>query len=211
MPSPSGAHVARDLVARVRGPVDEEVSERQERVQYTLPPAGGEGDDEAKQRVDRHRRREQLAIERLNDAPEKEAAAAAEKAAKAEAAAAVKAEKEAAATAEKAAKAEAEKAVKAEAAAAAKAEKEAAKAPGTLVTFSAGPLGVGLKPSPDGVRISSVDPAQQAAKQAVTVGMLVLKIGERSVAGLDLAAVTDAIKKSDRPFTMLLAAAADGA
>ena len=71
------------------------------------------------------------------------------------------------------------------------------------MTFGPGPLGLGLKTGPNGVQVSTVVAAHQAAKQAVAVGMHVLKVGDRSVVGFDVSAVTAAIKKSERPFTML--------
>ena len=60
-PSACGTHVVCQLTANVHG-----YGSCVEDVYYEQPPAEGESDKETKMRVDRHRRREQVALERLS-------------------------------------------------------------------------------------------------------------------------------------------------
>ena len=73
--SPSGQHATRQLRATVATPGGETTREYVGEVCYSLPPPEGERESAAKRREDRHRRREQLALERLGGAYEKELAA----------------------------------------------------------------------------------------------------------------------------------------
>lgn len=73
--SPGGQHATRELRATVATPGGNGAREHVTEVQYSLPPLAGESESAEKRRHDRHRRREQLALERLSVANEKEAAA----------------------------------------------------------------------------------------------------------------------------------------
>jgi len=70
--SPNGKHATRQLRAVVATPGGVNTRECCAEVCYDLPPAEGESKEAAKQRVDRHRSREQLALQRLAGAAEKE-------------------------------------------------------------------------------------------------------------------------------------------
>jgi hypothetical protein len=69
--TPGGKHATRQLSALVATPEGGE-REYSEQVCYSLPPSDGEPRWKAEQRDDRHRGREQLALERLQHAPERE-------------------------------------------------------------------------------------------------------------------------------------------
>ena len=69
--TPGGKHATRRLSALVATPEGAE-REYSEQVCYTLPPSDGEPRWKVEQRDDRHRGREQLALERLQNAPERE-------------------------------------------------------------------------------------------------------------------------------------------
>ena len=73
--TPGGRHATRQLRATVATPGGDGTREYGAEVRYSLPPPAGESESAAKRREDRHRRREQLALERLGGAYEKEMAA----------------------------------------------------------------------------------------------------------------------------------------
>ena len=70
--SPSGKHAVRELRAVVATPGGVNSRECCVEVRYDLLPAEGESEEAAKQRDDRNRRREQLALGRLAGVPEQE-------------------------------------------------------------------------------------------------------------------------------------------
>ena len=70
--SPSGKHAVRELRAVVATPGGVNSRECCAEVRYDLLPAEGESEEAAKQRDDRNRRREQLALGRLAGVPEQE-------------------------------------------------------------------------------------------------------------------------------------------
>ena len=70
--SPSGKHAVRELRAVVATPGGVHSRECCAEVRYDLLPAEGESEEAAKQRDDRNRRREQLALGRLAGVPEQE-------------------------------------------------------------------------------------------------------------------------------------------
>ena len=69
--TPEGRHTTRQSSAGVARPGGG-AREYNEEVRYSLPHANGEPESAAERRNDRHRRREQLALERLEHAPERE-------------------------------------------------------------------------------------------------------------------------------------------
>lgn len=74
-----------------------------------------------------------------------------------------------------------------------------------LATFDAGPLGLGISCSCDGVIVSSVDNESAASAQSVRVGDVVIAVSGQSTRGLSKDEVLRTVVAASRPLTLLLA------